>query len=52
MSLSIRTFGWVQNPSSFSNLKKTVQIFDNKSEHYLELKNKLVDEVIFFDLSN
>ncbi|MFL2132059.1 restriction endonuclease FokI C-terminal domain-containing protein [Ruoffia sp. FAM 26254] len=47
MSLSIRTFGWVQNPSSFSNLKKTVQIFDNKSEHYLELKNKLVDEVIF-----
>ncbi|HEL1311936.1 restriction endonuclease FokI recognition domain-containing protein [Streptococcus equi] len=31
--MKIRTYGWVQNPSSFASLKKVVQIFDNQSEH-------------------
>ena len=37
---TIRTFGWVQNPSNFESLKKVVAIFDNTSEIHTELKNK------------
>ncbi len=32
--MTIRTQGWVQNPSSFTHLKKVVQVFDPGSEHY------------------
>ena len=37
---TIRTFGWVQNPSNFESLKKVVAIFDNTSKTYNELKDK------------
>lgn len=47
--MKIRTYGWIQNPSSFSSLKKVVQIFDSKSDHYEYLKNSLVASNIFFD---
>lgn len=48
--LHIRTFGWIQNPSSFENLKTVVRIFDNTSNHYKELKNNLVQQrIIYFD---
>ena len=44
-----RTYGWVQNPSDFSKLKRTVQIFDSNSEHYQNLKTNLVQELIPFE---
>ena len=43
-----RTFGWVQNPSNFDNLKKTVQVFDPTSNHYKNLQDHIVNEVIYF----
>lgn len=43
-----RTFGWVQNPSDFNKLKKTVQVFDNKSKHYSDLRDHIVKDVIYF----
>lgn len=46
--MKIRTYGWIQNPSSFENLKKVVQIFDAKSEHYNKLKNELVLNYVYF----
>ena len=48
-----RTYGWVQNPSDFKKLKLVVQIFDNTSCHYQNLKNNLIKEYIpFEDLRN
>ncbi len=44
-----RTYGWVQNPSDFVKLKLVVQIFDEQSEHYKELKNNLVPNIIYFE---
>lgn len=44
-----RTYGWVQNPSDFKKLKLTVQIFDNQSNHYKTLRDKLIPEYIHFD---
>ncbi|WP_088810680.1 MULTISPECIES: restriction endonuclease FokI C-terminal domain-containing protein [unclassified Listeria] len=43
-----RTYGWVQNPSDFSKLKLVVQIFDNTSIHYQNLKSNLVKNYIPF----
>lgn len=48
--MKIRTYGWIQNPSSFANLKKVVQIFDNQSTHYQSLKNELVKIIYFEDI--
>ena len=36
-----RTFGWVQNPSDFTKLKKTVQVFDPQSNQYEELDKQI-----------
>ena len=48
-----RTYGWVQNPSNFNNLKRVVQIFDSSSGHYSKLLDVLVPELIpFEDLRN
>lgn len=47
--MKIRTYGWIQNPSSFESLKKVVQIFDASSSHYTYLKNSLVEQYIYFD---
>lgn len=43
---TIRTFGWVQNPSNFESLKKVVAIFDNTSKTYNELKDKKIKELV------
>ncbi|MCW6676402.1 restriction endonuclease [Aerococcaceae bacterium NML180378] len=48
--MKTRTYGWVQNPSSFANLKKVVQIFDNSSQHYNELLTTLIDVIYFPDI--
>lgn len=44
-----RTYGWVQNPSNFSSLKRTTQIFDPESKHYHNLRKHLVPELIPFE---
>ncbi|EGQ1611844.1 TPA: restriction endonuclease [Staphylococcus pseudintermedius] len=45
--MAIRSFGWVQNPSDFNKLKKTVEIFDCNSKQYNLLKEKLVEENLY-----
>ncbi|MCR0867558.1 restriction endonuclease [Staphylococcus aureus] len=45
--MAIRSFGWVQNPSDFNKLKKTVEIFDCNSEQYNLLKEKLIEENLY-----
>lgn len=45
--MAIRSFGWVQNPSDFNKLKKTVEIFDCNSEQYNILREKLVEENLY-----
>lgn len=44
-----RTYGWVQNPSDFKKLKLVVQIFDNASTHYENLRDNLVPKFIYFE---
>ncbi|CAC7975167.1 restriction endonuclease FokI, recognition domain protein [Staphylococcus aureus] len=40
--MKYRSFGWIQNPSDFNKLKKTVEIFDCNSKQYSLLKEGLV----------
>lgn len=47
--MKTRTYGWIQNPSSFKSLKKVVQIFDPTSTHYEILKNQLIENLIYFE---
>lgn len=42
-----RTFGWIQNPSDFSKLKKTVEVFDSDSEQYKNLVDHVIRNVIY-----
>lgn len=44
--IRIRTFGWIQNPSDFSKLKRTVQIFDHTSTVHIELKTKRIPRLV------
>lgn len=39
-----RTFGWIQNPSSFENLKRTVSVFIPNSAYHKELLVNLNNE--------
>ncbi len=41
-----RTFGWIQNPSDFSKLKKLVQVFDHTSSVHKNLKNNIIPKII------
>lgn len=43
---TIRTFGWVQNPSNFESLKKVVAIFDNTSNTYIELRDRKIKKLV------
>ncbi|MDU2557783.1 MAG: restriction endonuclease FokI C-terminal domain-containing protein [Anaerococcus prevotii] len=48
-----RTLGWIQNPSSFENLKNVVSVFDKNSDIYKEILNtKLPKLVKDLDLKN
>ena len=48
-----RTLGWIQNPSSFENLKNVVSVFDKNSDIYKEILNtKLPKLVKDLDLQN
>ena len=42
--MTIRSFGWVQNPSDFKKLKQTVEIFSKNSKQYQLLKESLIKE--------
>ena len=41
-----RSLGWVQNPSSFKNLKRVIAVFDKESCIYEELYNKKIYTLI------
>lgn len=47
--MEYRTFGWVQNPSNFDNLRKTVQALDPDSKNYKKLQEHTIKEVIYFE---
>jgi len=44
--ITIRTFGWVQNPSDFKKLKRTVQIFDHTSLTHKEVKENRIPRLV------
>lgn len=48
-SMASRTFGWIQNPGLFSNLKSTIQIFIPKSKNHDYLSSILKDYSIISD---
>lgn len=48
--MKTRTYGWIQNPSSFRNLKKVVKIFSSNSDHYINLRDNLLNVIYFSDL--
>lgn len=43
--IKVRTFGWIQDPGSFKNLKRTVQVFDIESELYNELRYNIIPKI-------
>ena len=43
---SKRSFGWSQDASDFSSLKKVVQIFDSNSEFHSDLVNNRIPELV------
>lgn len=46
--MNSRAFGWIQNPSDFQKLKLVVQVFDSESQHYANLRDTIVPDVIYF----
>ncbi|MBU9722341.1 MULTISPECIES: restriction endonuclease FokI C-terminal domain-containing protein [Bacillaceae] len=42
----IRTFGWIQNPGKFENLKRTVQVFDKNANVYKEVKDIKIPNLV------
>lgn len=48
--MKTRTYGWIQNPSDFDKLRKTVEIFDSSTDHYKKLRDKVIkQEIIYFE---
>ena len=41
-----RTLGWIQNPSSFENLKNVVSIFDKNTDIYKEILNTKLPKLV------
>lgn len=44
-NITIRTFGWIQDPGKFENLKRTVKVFDNESSLYRELRDNIIPKI-------
>lgn len=44
--ITIRTFGWIQNPSDFRKLKRTVQIFDHTSPVHIDVKENRIPRLV------
>lgn len=41
-----RTFGWIQNPSSFENLKNVVSVFDFETDIHKDIVDRKIPELI------
>lgn len=41
-----RTFGWIQNPSSFENLKNVVSVFDFETDIHKDIIDRKIPELI------
>ena len=41
-----RTFGWIQNPSSFKNLKNVVSVFDFKTDIHKDIIDRKITKLI------
>lgn len=41
-----RTLGWIQNPSSFENLKNVVSVFDKNTDMYKEILNTKLPKLV------
>lgn len=41
-----RTLGWIQNPSSFENLKSVVSVFDKNTDIYKEILNTKIPNLV------
>lgn len=44
--ITIRTFGWIQNPGDFNKLKKVVQVFDHTADTHVDLKTNRIPSMI------
>ena len=44
--ITARTFGWIQDPSDFGKLKRTVQVLDVNSKLNQELINKIIPDLV------
>ncbi len=44
--ITIRTFGWIQNPSDLTKLKKIVQVFDHTSSVHIDLKVNRIPNLV------
>ena len=44
--MTIRTFGWIQDPGKIENLRRTVEVFDNQSPTYRELIDDLIPTLV------
>ena len=44
--ITIRTFGWVQNPGDFKKLKRTVQVFDHTSPAHKFVKENRIPRLV------
>ncbi|MEL5898039.1 restriction endonuclease FokI C-terminal domain-containing protein [Clostridium sporogenes] len=45
-NITIRTFGWVQDPSDFNSLRKVVEIFNYNSKTHKELVNIKIKKLV------
>lgn len=44
--IQVRTFGWIQDPGNFRNLKNVVGVFCEESEIHKRLKNKIIPSIV------
>lgn len=45
-NITIRTFGWVQDPGKIENLRKVVEVFDYNSVTHKELRDKIIPKLV------
>ena len=45
-NITVRTFGWVQDPGKIENLRKVVEVFDYNSETHKELRDKIIPKLV------
>ena len=45
-AITVRTFGWIQDPGKFENLKRVVQVFCFGSPAHSELISKVIPAIV------